>query len=211
MPAPPEGHPRQCKARSNKTQKRCRRWALQYSNFCQFHGGRRALSYQLHKGIYKLPSYYSKYLGPKLSERVHDALNKPHDEQVALFEELAISRSFAIEALKLAQPLFDEEMSKKLTVETKAAIMQNLRDSLDAVKNMVLAASKIEKESKETVSLKVINLIVQQIILAINDVCGTENMEIAEAIAQAIDDKVRVPINNKLEAPIEVNLLPEAS
>jgi len=207
--APPEGNPRQCQAMSRVTRKRCRRWALRGTNNCQFHGGRnaqRALNQRNNKR--RLPVFYQKYLGPKLSERIHDLMDKPHDEQVSLYEELALSRASACEALLLAQPLFDDKMSKKLSPEIKALILQTLNESMKNVKDLVLAASKLEKESGDKVSIKVINLVVQQIIMAINDVCGIENMVMAQAIAKAIDERVRLPLNDKMNPTIHVNMLP---
>lgn len=205
--APPQGHIGQCKARSRHTRVQCRKWALRGSNYCQFHGGRRAASLYCKTGKRKLPMFYSKYLGPKLSERVKELLDQPHDEQISLYQELAIARVNACEALKLAQPLYDDEKSKKLSPELKSLILNTLQDAMGGVKELVLAASKLEKDSADKVSIKVINLIVMQIIMAINDVCGTENMAIAEAIAQAIDERVRLPLNDKLNPTITVNLL----
>lgn len=199
--APPDGHERQCRARSRVTRERCKRWALVGSNYCQFHGGRRA---QQLVGNRKLPGFYSKYLGPKLSERVKDLLDRPHDEQVALYEELAIARANACEALKLAQPLFND--SKELNDETKSLIISTLNSAMAHVKDLVLAASKLEKEQSDKVSIKVINLIVYQIIAAINEVCGTEHQSIAEAIANAIDEKVRLPLNDRLTPNIRIEL-----
>ena len=208
--APPQGHINQCKARSQVTRKQCRRWALRGSDYCQFHGGRRAAAIYCKTGKRKLPNFYSKYLGPKLSEQVKELMDRPHDEQVSLYSELAIARATACQALKLAQPIYEEDKSsKKLTPELKALILSTLQDAMDNVKGLVLAASKLEKESGEKVSIKVINLVVMQIIMAINDVCGTENMAIAEAIAQAIDERVRLPLNDKLSPTIKINLLHE--
>ena len=174
------------------------------SMYCQFHGGRRSLT----KGIRQLPSFYSKYLGPKLSERLAELLARPHDEQVSLYEELAIARSTACEALRLAQPLFDPEQNARLKPETKALMMSTLQQAMDGVKEMVLACSRIEKDADDKVSIKVINLVVNQIVLAINDVCGTENVALAEAIAAAIDNRVRLPLNDKLSPEVKVTIGP---
>ena len=160
------------------------------------------------KGLRKLPPFYSKYLGPKLSQRLAELLARPHDEQVALYEELAVARATACEALKLAQPLFDEEQSKKLNSETKSLMMQTLGQAMDGVKEMVLACSRVEKDADDKVSIKVINLVVNQIILAINDVCGTENVALAEAIAAAIDNRVRLPLNDKISPEVKVTVGP---
>ena len=155
-------------------------------------------------GKRRMSSFYSKHLGPKLSERVRELLNAPHDEQVSLYEELAVARASACEALKLAQPLFDETV--KLDDETKALIISTLGTAMANVKDLVLAASKLEKEAGDKVSVKVINLVVMQIVLAINDVCGTENLALAEAIGKAIDERVRLPMNDKLNPVIRVRI-----
>ena len=185
---------------------RCKRWALRGSDFCQFHGGRRALQVLNRTGKRKLPSFYGKVLGPKLRDRVEELLSKPHNEQVQLYEELAISRATAAEALLLSSPLWDEEQAGRLTSETKALMIQTLGQAMDNVKNLVIAASRLEKEAEDKVSTKVLNLIVMQICVAVNEVCGTEHMSIAQAINDAIDEKVRLPLNNKIASTIQVRI-----
>ena len=201
--APPDGHENQCRAKSRVTRLRCKRWALRGSHYCQFHGGRRAAQVYNKTGQRRLPGFYSKYLGPKLSQRVKELLDTPHDEQVSLYQELAIARANACEALKLSTPLFD---GTKLDDSTKALIISTLGEAMKNVKDLVLAASRLEKDAEDKVSMKVVNLIVMQIIIAINEVCGTEHIIIAEAIAKAIDNKVRLPLNNKLNPTIEIEL-----
>ena len=203
--APPEGHKNQCKAKSQVTRVRCRRWALRGSKYCQFHGGRRATQFYGRTGKRRLPVVYSKFLGPKLAERVEELLEQPHAEQVSLYNELAIARSAACEALKLASPLFDEKQAAKLTPDLKSLMIQTLGTAMGEVKDLVLAASRLEKEAGDKVSLKVVNLIVMQIILAINDVCGAEHLDLAEAIARAIDERVRLPLNS-VEPTIRVQI-----
>lgn len=204
--APPEGHENQCRSKSQRTRQRCRRWALRGSQYCQFHGGRRAAALYAKTGKRRLPSFYSKYLGPKLSERVKELLDQPHDEQISLYQELAIARATAAEALKLAQPLWDEKQAAKLNEVTKSLMIQTLGQAMNEVKDIVLAASKLEKEAGDKVSMKVINLIVMQIVFAINDVCGTEYLGLAEAIGKAIDERVRLPLNDKLNPTIRVQI-----
>ena len=203
--APPEGHERQCHSKSKVTRKRCRRWALVTSNYCQFHGGRRASQAYSKKRGYNLPSFYSKYLGPKLKTRIEELMARPHTEQITLFEELAISRSAACEALKLSQPLFDGR-AETLSPELKSLMVQTLGQAMDNVKVMVLAASKLEKDAGDTISIRVLNLVVMQIVSAVNEVCGTEHLDIAQAIADAIDSNVRLPLNNALASVITVEI-----
>jgi hypothetical protein len=143
-----------------------------------------------------------------LKEKVEELLAQPHDVQISLFQELAIARTTACEALALAQPLWDEKKSVKLDEATKALMLQTVSQAMQGVKEMVLAASRIEKDAADKISIKVVNLIVMQIVLAINDVCGTENLELAEAIAQAIDERVRLPLNDRVNPVIDLEILP---
>ena len=133
-----------------------------------------------------------------------ELLDQPHDEQVSLYQELAIARAAACEALKLAQPLFDDDT--KLNPETRALIIETLGQAMTNVKELVLAASKLEKDAGDKVSMKVINLIVMQIVFAINDVCGTEHLDLAKAIGKAIDERVRLPLNDKLNPVIRIQI-----
>jgi len=200
--APPDGHKNQCQARSSVTRNRCRRWALRGSSYCQFHGGRRSREVVRKR----LPGFYSKYLGPKLKDRIEELLAQPHEAQLSLYEELAIARTSACEAIKLTAPLWDERQSKELTTEVKALMITTLGQAMTNVKELVLSAAKIEAAHKDKVSIKVINLIVYQIAMAVNEVCGTEHQSIAEAIVEAIDEKVRLPLNDKLAPNIKVTL-----
>ena len=163
-------------------------------------------AYRFKKGIYNVSGFYSKYLGPRLSERVREALNEPHDEQVSLYQELAITRATACEAIALAQPLFNPDQRAKLSDETISLLVGTLGNAMSAVKELVLAAARIEKDSKDKVSLKVINLIVGQIIAAVREICGEDNLELCEAIAEHIDKKVRIPLNDKINPVIEIDL-----
>lgn len=151
-----------------------------------------------------MSTFYSKHLGPKLSERVRELLDHPHDVQISLYEELAVARANACEALKLAQPLFDEKT--KLNPETRSLIIDTLGTAMTNVKELVLAASRLEKDAGDKVSVKVINLVVMQIVMAINDVCGTKHLGIAQAIEKAIDERVRLPMNDKLSPTIRVQI-----
>lgn len=154
-----------------------------------------------------MAGFYSKYLGPKLSDRVADLMSRTHDEQVSLYEELAVARATACEAMALAQPLFDPAQAAELKPETRALMVQTLNQAMNSVKELVLAASRIEKDAEDKVSIKVVNLVVQQIVMTINEVCGTDNSSLCDAIAKAIDERVRLPINDKMNPVIKVNLL----
>jgi hypothetical protein len=150
-------------------------------------------------------SFYSSVLGPKLSQRLLELVSRPHEEQVNLYEELALARSNAMEALQLAQPLYDER-AKKLTEETKSMMVATVGQALAYVRDMVLAASRIEKDAENKVSIKVVNLIIMQVVEVIRAACGKENAAIADVIAKAITKKIYEPLNNKLNPTVKVRV-----
>lgn len=189
--APPEGHDRQCQSKSRVTKKRCRKWALTGRDFCQFHGGRRTLARRT-----GLPKHYTKHLGETLRHQIESLANESHQEQVQLYEELAVSRVMLEQALRLAEPvLIGDDMDDK----TKLLAMSMLGDAIAGVKELVLACSKIENDVKERVSIRVLDLFVLQIMRAIYRACPDD--EIAEKIEFELRDSVSLPSGDQ---PLEV-------
>jgi len=162
----------------------------------------------LHRGERKLSDFYSECLGPVLSDKVRELLDNHHDEQISLYNELQIARALYGESLKLVQPLFEPRNGQeRLTTEIKALILQTVEGASKEVKDLCLAQSKIEKESSDKVSMRVVEIIIFRIMAAINDICGVDNMAIGNEIKRAIDERIRLPLSNKFNPTIQVNLL----
>ena len=193
----PNDHPRRCQARSMHTRQQCNKWALKGSKYCQFHGGRNALA---RKG-YGLTRFYTRELGPTLKQKLEELTDKPHHEQLTLYEELAIARVQAMQALKMAEPALE---GKDLKPETRALCFSVLNDAMENVKEMVLAASRIEKEADDKVSIKVLDLFVLQITRAIFRVCGTDNEGLARKIQEEIERTVRLPLHNGTDPNVTI-------
>ena len=94
---PPADHERRCQGKSNVRKARCEKWALTGSKYCQFHGGRQRVV-----KVGRMKRVYSQHLGPTLKKRLEEMLDASHDDQVQLYEELALSRIMAQEAVALA-------------------------------------------------------------------------------------------------------------
>lgn len=194
--APPEGHERQCHSRSRVTQQRCRRWALKDSDYCQFHGGRSK------RGVpttNKLPSIYRKGLKDGLVDLLESLASQPHHDQIALYEELALSRMCAQQALALATPVLSGE---KVDAQTQALTVSLLKDALNNVRDMCIAVSKIEKDKDDRVSLKVVDLFIIQILRAIYRVCGDEHAELAVRLEEEITSTVQLPKDIDVEGAV---------
>jgi len=178
--SPPEGSPRQCHARSMHTRQRCRKWALKGRDFCQFHGGRREVVSE--KGLGK----YGRHLGKTLRAQLAELASSPHHEQVELYEELALTRLAALDAIKLW-----EAAQKSKVDETKALAVSCLHDAMTRVREMCLAVTRIEKDSEDKVSLRVVDLLILQVVRAVHRVCQDD--ELAGKIEEEIHNTVRMP------------------
>ncbi len=181
---PPADHERRCKANRRRERERCKKWALKGSDYCQFHGGRRRV---IRRNT--MSKRYAKFLGETLRDKIEELASVPHHEQVSLYDEIAVARLAAVQALKLAEPVLNGEVNVK--AEVKALAIECLREAMNHVRDMVVSAAKVETASGSKVSLRVVDLLIMQVIKAIHDVCPDK--DVADKIAEHIRDNVRLP------------------
>lgn len=196
MVAPPRGkaeggpphpeHERRCGGKSRVTGEQCKRWALRGEERCQFHGGRIGRGGRW--GGYT--RVYGKHLKGTLKKRLHDLVSCSHEEQVQLYEELAVARAVALEAVTLLEPLV--EHPEKTDVSTRALAVSCVREAITVVRDMALAVSRIEKDSEDKVSIHVLDLFVLQILKSIYRACG-DDKDLAERIEAEVEFSVRMP------------------
>jgi len=151
------------------------------------HGGRSG------KGYRKIHlAKYSKYLGKTLREKFDEFMGESHHEMVSLYEELALVRTMASEAVVMFTAATE---GADISLETKALASRCLQDALDRVKDLCLAISRIEKDTEDKVSLSVVDLLVTQIIRAVQREVGTspEGQALGERIEHRIRNEVRLP------------------
>lgn len=139
---------------------------------------------------------FTKYLGLTLKAKIEELTSESHHDQINLYDEIAIARLAAVQALKLAEPVLNGTVDVKPEVTMLA--LDCLRESMNHIRDIVIAAAKIEAAAGGKVSLRVIDLIVIQVIKAIHDVCP--NVELADKIEKQIRDTVRLPSEN---APVD--------
>lgn len=181
---PPADHKNRCQGKKRRTRNRCKRWALKGSKYCQFHGGRQKVAKKI------MRKRYAKFLGQTLRDKINELSTDPHFDQVNLYDEIAIARLGAIQALKLAEPALLG--THDLKPETIALSLSCLHDAMDRVRDVVVAASKIEKDSDGRVSLRVVDLVIVQIIKTIYKICPDETLAIE--LEKTIRDTVRLPV-----------------
>ncbi len=145
--------------------------------------------------------HYHKYIGQTLKSKIDSFLNAPQGEQLALYEELAVARTTALESLQL----FDIAMGSG-DDKTRAMAIGLVRQSMDHVREMCLAASRIEKDAEDKVSSRSISLFIAQIVRAIYRVCPDKTL--AQRIESEIDKSVRLPreLQPSTQTPAETAL-----
>lgn len=134
--------------------------------------------------------YFSRHLGQALSDKIVELAESPFPDQVELFEELAVARVMAVEALKLAEPVLNGASDVKES--TRALAFECLRDTMNHVKDMVTAVSKVDALSRGKVSLQTVNLIVLQVVKIIHDECEGDE-DLGKRIEKKIMAEVRLP------------------
>jgi len=153
---PPYDHPRRCQA-TRRCGLRCERWALQGSSYCQFHGGRR-------KGagkywVQKVARFYKRQLSDTLKAVLEEQLEAKPDDQLSLFEELALVRETAGNHVKVYSAAVDT--GDQATIMAAGELMCI---SMQRVAEMCRIAAQVHNEQKSKFSIHDLNYIIEQII-----------------------------------------------
>jgi len=152
--APPEEH--RCQAK-RKGGKKCGKWALKGSRFCQLHGGRRRTGNVVHIG--HLPVFYSSVLNATLTEAVQAATDGEPHEQLQVFEELALMRLAARDAVALWSAAQQSD-----NTETRLGAAEVMKGALVEVIKMAETAARINAAGSDKVSVHNIAHVVRQIV-----------------------------------------------
>jgi len=180
----PPDHPRRCKAlRHDRSQ--CERYALKDSNYCSFHGGRRADKHRVR--IDHLPKFYSKRLGPTLTARLEELTGAAPSEQLSLLEELSLMRVLAGDTVAL----YDAAVGTEKT-ELVANAGMLLRDALRQVADMCEKAARVDALAKDKISIHHLSFVVNQIVRIAAEVFGDDTTRAAQ-FEQLIRERVRLP------------------
>jgi hypothetical protein len=191
---PYDGHPDQCTAKAIRTRQRCRRWRMLGATKCHIHGGRRELKAAVRIG--HLPRFYSKHLSKTLNDAVEEALAYSPQEQISLFEELAITREMAGDALKAwaaAKALPDSNVKKQAYLQASSMLV---REVLDHVRTFCESAARIQAMGKDKFSIHNLQAVVNQIVRISYDVFG-DDLEKAQQFERAIAEHVRLAEQNQ--------------
>lgn len=202
-----------------KNGERCGHWAMRGSRWCTKHGGRREAARKKSPRLYriaKMPRAYSKYLTRTLSEALEEQTGVNPQEQLQLYDELALIRDSAGQAVKLygaARQASEEDptsLKKQEFVFQAGAIM---REQLKEVISACEAAARLENSAKDKISIHQLHFFIQQIVRAAYNVLG-DDVETVRKIEHSIKTTIRLPssgIEGTVVTPdMDVNAMDES-
>lgn len=186
---PPTNEKDQCKA-IRKNGKRCRKWHLRDSDFCQFHFGRTNKRAPIKNNTGKLlgmPHFYRRVLRSTLQETFDELVLKAPAEQVQLFEELALMRLTVLDCVKL----YDIASStNKPEIILDAGMTMRL--ALKEVADLCSKAASIEAAGKDKLSVHHITFVVNQIVRLAFETFS-EHTELAEEFERRVRTDIKLP------------------
>lgn len=196
-PARNYDHPRRCQAKLKRG--RCKHWAMKGIAYCKFHGGA-AIKHAKDKLTVTQPRpkdmarlrFYSKRLGPKLEEFVSQCIEQPESEQLQLFEELALMRSLAGEAIQLfsAASELPENNSRRADLILNAGMV--MQTALEQVRVMAKTASDINAAARDKFSVHALHDVKMQLLRIVDAAFGHDD-EGLQTFARLVESQLRLP------------------
>jgi pterin-4a-carbinolamine dehydratase len=191
-----DDHPHRCISRARRTGERCKRFALVGAKKCHKHGGRRELDGGSLVRIDHLPRFYRDKLSKTLAEAVEQQTACAPHEQLALFEELAVLRVMAGDAMQLwsvAKELVAREntsANQLILVEAEKCV----REAFAEVQRTAEGGARIMSMCKDKLTPHNLQATVNQLVRIMHEKAkGNPTLELfAEDYERAVAATVRV-------------------
>jgi hypothetical protein len=151
------------------------------SRFCTSHGGRLK---RKPVRITNLPKFYSVHLSKTLQEAVEEALDSAPEDQLNLYEELAVMRASAADICKM----YDACPNDK----TRMAAGGLLRDTMQEVARLCESAARVRASANDKLSIHNLSVVIAQVVRCAWEVFGDDE-ERAQQFEDLIREKVRMP------------------
>lgn len=158
------------------------------SKYCKFHGGR-VRKARGEVRIDRLPKFYRNVLSKTLKEFVNDSLGAAPEEQLNLFEELAVFRGLACDVIKL-----HSKAEEGGNFETKAKAAELMKQALKEVVSVCESAARVSAIGKDKISVHDIQYMVNQIVRV---AYATLSEEDARRFERSMKRDVKLPIRDE--------------
>ncbi len=161
--------------------------------YCKNHGGRQPVGKT--RRVRHLPRLYKKYLSETLQVAVDSVMGDDPRESLNLFEELALMRLSAGNAIQMYSAAMGADR-EKLGADRVDGLQQMaagiMSQALAGVQSMCESAAKIESGGKDKYSIHSLKMIVDQIVLVSFDVFK-DHPELVREFERQIAANVRMP------------------
>lgn len=144
--------------------------------------------------------WYKKKVGPKLESVINESLEASIDEQLAVFEEIALIRESAGTFVNIHSTLLEAGAKPEALAASAMAMQQALAQVVEVCTKATKAHDKIR-----TFSALDIQNIVAQITQFLWEVCGMENKHIVERFLQLMEERLVLPTNKVEATDLKVN------
>lgn len=179
---------------------RCRKWRIKGTDRCNTKRHQRR-GYEYNVGVKHLPRLYARAMTKTLRERVDDQLAATHDQQIELYEELALMRESATESVRmyaLVAERIDEIRERGEEVPAKLAQARDhsaalMAEHLEKVKEYALGIARVRSLTKEKLTSHALYGVVHQVARMMYEVCGEEHEDIARRLESRMRQEITLP------------------
>lgn len=187
FPAQLTDHPRRC-TWIRKDGSRCKNWGLVDAKNCKYHNGVQQQRRSQKCNLRNIPVFYRKHISESLGKAISEQIGLDPDEQVQLYEELALIRHVASNFVKLYGAAV--ETGDQNTICMAGAGMVEALNNVEAICS---AAAKIQQKQRDRFSIHDLKYVVNKLTRMLYDVCGDEHQDIAERFKLMVDEKLALP------------------
>jgi hypothetical protein len=184
----------------------CRQYAVPGTNppRCAGHQGHhrrldRAESADFYVRTKHMGQFYHRTLKSTVREKVEEYLAVPHEEQLSLFEELAVTRASAEQKVAewdqavLALEQETDPKKRKIKQELADLAAYGMRQALNEVRDMCLAAARVESSQRGLVTPLMLQLFVNQMVRLFYRQLPQETAEMLEKHIRDFRLEVKLP------------------
>jgi hypothetical protein len=142
-----------------------------------------------------MPRVYAKYLSKELTRTLEEQLAVSPQEQLQLYEELALMREAAGQAVKLYSVAHEAARTQPENTKRQELVVtasQIMAEALKNVQGICEAAARCEAQAKDKLSIHQLYFFINQIVHCIHEAAGGD-VEFAERVVQAIKTGVKLP------------------
>ena len=138
-----------------------------------------------------MPGFYSKHVGPTLKKKLEELANLTDDERYSLNEEADAVRLTAVESMKVFDVVCIQgklDKDGKPNLESRQMATQAMRDSMDAVADIISKSAKIDALRADKMPIENAKWLAERIMRIVHDVIEPKDKRLAKKVLKKIEE-----------------------